>query len=116
MGKLIFTAITSLDGFVADSEGNFDWSRPDEEVHAFVNDLERPVGTYLYGRRMYETMRVWETDPSLRDNEDTDAFADVWTALPKVVFSRTLGAGTHTILVKSLGTARVDLDGFTVVR
>ena len=61
MAKLIYSAITSLDGYVADEAGNFDWAAPDEEVHAFVNDLERPVGTYLYGRRMYEMMVAWET-------------------------------------------------------
>ena len=61
MASLIYSAIASLDGYVADENGNFDWAAPDEEVHAFVNDLERPVGTYLYGRRMYETMAVWET-------------------------------------------------------
>ena len=61
MAKLIYSAITSLDGYVADEEGNFDWSAPDEEVHSFVNELERPVGTYLYGRRMYEVMSYWET-------------------------------------------------------
>ena len=61
MAKLIYSAIASLDGYVADEDGNFDWAAPDEEVHAFVNDLERPVGTYLYGRRMYEVMAVWET-------------------------------------------------------
>ena len=64
MGKLIYTAIASLDGYVADEEGKFDWGAPDEEVHTFVNDLERPVGTYLFGRRMYEVMVAWETmDP-----------------------------------------------------
>ena len=61
MAKLIYSAIQSLDGYTADEDGNFDWAEPDEEVHAFVNDLERPVGTYLYGRRMYETMVFWET-------------------------------------------------------
>jgi dihydrofolate reductase len=62
VAKLIYSAISSLDGYVADEEGNFDWAVPDEEVHAFINDLDRPVGTYLYGRRMYETMAGWETD------------------------------------------------------
>src|SRR5438128_2591104 len=62
---LIYSAIASLDGYTADEDGNFDWAVPDEEVHAFINDLERPVGTYLYGRRMYETMAGWETDPAL---------------------------------------------------
>ena len=61
MAKLIYSAIASLDGYVEDEEGGFDWAAPDEEVHAFVNDLERPIGTYLYGRRMYETMVYWET-------------------------------------------------------
>jgi dihydrofolate reductase len=64
MAKLIYSTIASLDGYVADESGNFDWAVPDEEVHAFVNELERPIGTYLYGRRMYETMAAWETmDP-----------------------------------------------------
>ena len=67
MAKLIYSAITSLDGYIADEDGNFDWAAPDEEVHAFVNDLERPVGTYLYGRRMYEVMAVWETADTLAD-------------------------------------------------
>jgi dihydrofolate reductase len=66
MAKLIFSAITSLDGYIEDEEGNFDWGAPDEEVHSFVNDLERPVGTYLYGRRMYETMVYWETVQALK--------------------------------------------------
>lgn len=88
---LIYAAITSLDGYVADAAGNFDWSMPDEEVHAFVNDLERPVGTYLYGRRMYEVMVFWETlstgadePPVMRD------FAQLWRAADKVVYSTTL--------------------------
>jgi dihydrofolate reductase len=67
MGKLIYSMITSLDGYVADNDGNFDWAAPDEEVHTFVNDLERPIGTYLYGRRMYEVMRYWETAHALTD-------------------------------------------------
>jgi dihydrofolate reductase len=67
MAKLIYSAITSLDGYVADEDGNFDWAAPDEEVHTFVNDLERPVGTYLYGRRMYEVMVGWETAHTLAD-------------------------------------------------
>ena len=94
MAKLIYSAIASLDGYVADEDGNFDWAAPDEEVHAFVNDLERPVGTYLYGRRMYETMAVWETmalddePPVMRD------FAEIWRAADKVVYSRTLAAAS----------------------
>jgi dihydrofolate reductase len=64
MAKVIYTAISSLDGYVADDEGNFEWSAPDDEVHRFVNDLERPIGTHLYGRRLYEVMRYWETAPT----------------------------------------------------
>jgi dihydrofolate reductase len=91
MAKLIYSAITSLDGYVADEEGKFDWAAPDEEVHAFINDLERPVGTYLYGRRMYETMAVWETDPSFAaHSEPLRDFAQIWTAAEKIVYSRTL--------------------------
>jgi dihydrofolate reductase len=88
MAKLIYTAITSLDGYIADEDGNFDWAVPDEEAHAFINDLERPVGTYLYGRRMYEVMAPWETlanqQPVMRD------FAAIWQAADKIVYSRTL--------------------------
>jgi len=67
MGKLVYTAITSLDGYVADETGNFEWAAPDDDVHAFVNDLERPVGTHLYGRRMYEVMKYWEGYRSMDD-------------------------------------------------
>ena len=90
MGKLIYSAIASLDGYIADEEGRFDWAEPDDEVHAFVNDLERSVGTYLYGRRLYEVMAVWETwsvedePPAIRD------YAEIWRAADKVVYSTTL--------------------------
>ncbi len=93
MAKLIYTAITSLDGYIEDDEGRFDWAVPDAEVHSFVNDLERPIGTHLYGRRMYETMAVWQTvgdEPGLPAVEAD--FAEVWRALDKVVYSRTLDA------------------------
>jgi len=93
MAKLIYTAITSLDGYIEDDTGRFDWAEPDAEVHSFVNDLERPVGTHLYGRRMYETMAVWQTvgdEPGLPAAEAD--FAEVWRALDKVVYSRTLDA------------------------
>jgi len=91
MAKLIYSAITSLDGYVADRDGNFDWAAPDEEVHAFVNDLERPVGTYLYGRRMYEVMAVWETADFLTDQPAViQDFARIWRAADKVVYSTTL--------------------------
>jgi dihydrofolate reductase len=91
MGKLIYTAITSLDGYIEDEEGKFDWAEPDEEVHAFVNDLERGAGTYLYGRRMYETMVGWETDATLAEQSPVAAdFAEIWQAADKVVYSTTL--------------------------
>ena len=93
MAKLVYSAIASLDGYVADEDGNFDWAMPDEEVHAFINDLERPVGHYLYGRRMYETMVGWETDPTLADQSPLMRdFSEIWQAADKVVYSRTLEA------------------------
>jgi len=91
MAKLIYTAITSLDGYVADEDGNFDWAEPDEEVHSFVNDLERPVGTHLYGRRMYDVMVYWETAHTLADQPDfIQDFARIWQAADKIVYSKTL--------------------------
>lgn len=90
MARLIYTAITSLDGYVADDSGNFDWAEPDEEVHTFINDLERRVGTHLYGRRMYDVMVAWETmgtsdqPPFVRD------YAEIWRSADKVVYSKTL--------------------------
>jgi dihydrofolate reductase len=91
MAKLIYSAIASLDGYVADADGNFDWAVPDEQVHTFINDLERPVGTYLYGRRMYETMVGWETDPTLVDQSPLMRdFAQIWQAADKIVYSKTL--------------------------
>jgi dihydrofolate reductase len=93
MAKLIYSAIASLDGYVEDQQGKFDWAAPDEQVHAFVNDLERPVGTYLYGRRMYETMAFWETVPTSGDQPAvTRDFAAIWQAAEKVVYSRALRA------------------------
>jgi dihydrofolate reductase len=91
MARLIYSTIASLDGYVADADGNFDWAAPDEEVHAFVNELERPVGTYLYGRRMYETMVFWETVDSGPEPQVMGDFAAIWRAADKVVYSRTLG-------------------------
>jgi dihydrofolate reductase len=91
MAKLIYSAIASLDGYVEDKQGKFDWGAPDEEVHAFVNDLERPIGTYLYGRRMYETMVYWETVSTSGDQAAvTRDFAEIWRAAEKIVYSRTL--------------------------
>jgi len=88
VARLIYGILMSVDGYVADDEGNFGWARPDEEVHSFVNDLERPLGTHLYGRRMYETMVYWETAgdeiPHIQD------YAGIWQSTDKVVYSRTL--------------------------
>jgi dihydrofolate reductase len=103
MAKLIYGGLTSLDGYVEDAAGAFGWARPDEEVHAFINDLERPVGTYLYGRRMYETMAVWDApegfpdpSPAVRD------YARIWQAADKIVYSRTL---------RSVSTRNTRLEG-----
>jgi dihydrofolate reductase len=91
MAKLIYSAIASLDGYVEDDEGKFEWAAPDDEVFAFVNDLERPIGTYLYGRRMYETMVFWETASTGSDQPAvTRDFAEIWRAAEKIVYSRTL--------------------------
>src|SRR5258708_12161505 len=91
MARLIYSAITSLDGYVADEDGNFDWAVPDEEVHTFVNNLERPIGTYLYGRRMYEVMVGWETAHTLADQRPVmQDFAKLWQAADKIVYSKTL--------------------------
>jgi len=90
MPKLIYQAIASLDGYVEDKEGNFDWAAPDGEVHAFVNDLERPIGTYLYGRRMYETMVFWETVSAGTEPSVIRDYAEIWRAAEKIVHSRNL--------------------------
>jgi dihydrofolate reductase len=88
MGRLVYSAIASLDGYIADEQGDFDWSAPDDEVHAFVNDLTRPARTHLLGRRMYEVLAVWETmdDPA----PEMQDFAQIWRAADKVVYSTTL--------------------------
>ena len=100
MGRLTYTAIASLDGYVADPDGRFDWLAPDEEVHAFVNDLERPVGTQLLGRRMYEVLSVWETMDVEGEPEVMRDFAEIWRGSDKIVYSRTL---------ESVATARTRL-------
>jgi dihydrofolate reductase len=92
LGELIYFAIQSLDGYIEDAQGKFDWGEPDEEVHTFVNDLERPVGTYLYGRRLYDVMTVWETVAPERQPRYIQDFAELWRAADKVVYSRTLEA------------------------
>ena len=97
MARLIYAAITSLDGYVADEHGNFDWAAPDEEVHSFVNDLERPVGTYLYGRRMYEVMAYWESAPTTPDQPPyIEDYAGIWQTADKIVYSKTLEAVSTT--------------------
>ena len=91
MAKLIYSALASLDGYIEDEGGRFDWAEPEEEVHAFVNDLVRPVGTYLYGRRLYATMAAWETNPSIAEHSSVlRDFAEIWKAADKIVYSRTL--------------------------
>jgi dihydrofolate reductase len=91
MASLIYTSITSLDGYVVDADGNFDWAAPDEEVHAFVNELERPVGTHLLGRRMYEVLRYWETALEQADLTPVEReYARIWRAVDKIVYSGTL--------------------------
>jgi dihydrofolate reductase len=95
MARLIYSAIASLDGYIADESGSFDWAEPDEEVHAFVNELERPVGTYLFGRRMYEVMVYWEALPDLADQPPyVREFATIWRAADKVVYSQTLATAS----------------------
>lgn len=100
MARLVYTVITSLDGYVNDASGSFDWAAPDAQVHAFVNDLERSVGTYLCGRRLYETMTYWETAPTSAPADPADPadptapiehdFAGIWQAADKIVYSTTL--------------------------
>jgi dihydrofolate reductase len=105
MAKLIYTAIASLDGYVEDDEGKFDWAAPDPEVHAYVNELERPIGTYLYGRRMYETMVFWQdVDAGVDQAAETRDFAEIWRAAEKVVYSRTLQkvSGPRTRIERNL--------------
>jgi dihydrofolate reductase len=101
VAKLIYSALASLDGYVADEHGRFDWAAPDAEVHAFVNDLERPVGTHLYGRRLYEVMAAWETLDTADEPPQMRDFAEIWQAADKVVYSRTL---------KAVSTARTRIE------
>jgi dihydrofolate reductase len=101
MARLIYSAITSLDGYIEDAEGSFDWAAPDEEVHAFVNDLQRPIGTYLFGRRMYETMRYWETVEAMGQSPAERDFTELWHAADKIVYSRSL---------ESVSTARTRVE------
>jgi dihydrofolate reductase len=102
MARLIYSMLMSLDGYISDEAGNFDWAEPSEEVHRFVNDLERPIGTYLYGRRMYEVMSAWETMHTIPDQPPFILdYAAIWQAADKVVYSRTLD---------TVSTARTSLE------
>jgi dihydrofolate reductase len=102
VARLIYSAITSLDGYVADKDGTFDWAAPDDDLHGFVNDLERPIGTYLYGRRMYEVMKFWETAHTLADATPVIRdYAQIWQAADKVVYS---------VSIKSVTTSRTRLE------
>jgi len=93
MARLIYSAIASLDGYIEDEQGKFEWAEPDQDVHAFINELERPIGTYLYGRRMYETMVYWETVPASPDQSAPSRdYTQIWRAADKIVYSRTLEA------------------------
>lgn len=110
MGRLIYTGITSLDGYVADENGEFDWSMPDDDVHAFINDLERPISTHLYGRRLYDVLDVWETiDTSAAPGSVFADYASVWRAATKIVFSTTLDAPrtTRTEIRRSFEPAEI---------
>ena len=91
MPKLIYAMNTSLDGYINDEQGNFDWSEPDEELHTFFNELERPLGTHLYGRRLYEAMAYWHDPPDLAEQPAyIRDFAEIWQGTDNVVYSRTL--------------------------
>jgi len=110
MARLIYSAIASLDGYIADKEGKFDWAAPDDDVHAFVNDLERPIGTYLYGRRMYEVMRFWETAPTSGKGPSSHYdYSTIWKAADKIVYSSSLPEVTteRTVLKRSFDPAAV---------
>jgi dihydrofolate reductase len=97
MAKLLYVMNVSLDGYIADEDGKFDWGAPGEEYYSFINDLVRPVGTYLYGRQLYELMQVWETDPAAAaQSPGAREFAEIWQAADKVVYSRTLAAASTT--------------------
>ncbi len=96
MARLLYSAIASLDGYVADESGDFSWGMPSEELHAFVNDLERPIGTYLYGRRMYETMVAWETMATEGEPAVIADYAEIWRGTGKIVFSTTLREATSS--------------------
>ena len=91
MAQLIYSAISSLDGYIEGPDGKFDWAMPSDEVHQFANDIARPIRTHLYGRRLYEKMQVWETQPKLAAMSPvTRDFAEIWQSADKIVYSKTL--------------------------
>lgn len=108
MARLIYSVIASLDGYIEDERGAFDWAEPDEEVHTFINDTERPVGTYLYGRRMYEAMTYWETMADAEPPYTAD-FARIWRAAEKIVYSKTLetAVSAHTRIERAFDPAAI---------
>lgn len=109
MAKLIYSGIMSLDGYVVDANGSFEWAAPDEEVHAFVNDLEREIGTSLYGRRMYDVMSVWQSWDTTNEPAVVKDYAEIWRAADKIVFSRTLDVARtpKTTLVDTFDPASI---------
>jgi dihydrofolate reductase len=110
VAKLVYSAIVSLDGYICDEDGDFDWAEPDDELHAFVNDLERPIGTYLYGRRMYEVMSYWESPPITEDASPVHLdYARIWQAADKIVYSKALERVTtaRTTIERDLDPAAV---------
>ena len=114
MAMLIYTGITTLDGYIADEEGNFDWAVPDEEVHAVINDLERPIGTHLYGRRMYEVMVYWETAHTRADQPAAlRDYTEIWQAADQVGYSATrqTWSSARTRLGPARGGRRGRVDG-----
>ena len=110
MGRLVYSAICSVDGYVADEKGNFDWAAPDQEVHEFANDLDRDIGTHLYGRRMYEVMREWQTMDVAEAPPFVQEYADIWRSADKVVYSRSLEdvSTPHTRLERDFDPAVVE--------
>jgi dihydrofolate reductase len=109
MASLIYSTIASLDGYVEDPQGRFDWGAPDDEVVSFINELERPVGTYLYGRRMYETMRFWETAPLAEMSASDREWTEIWRGAEKIVYSRSLetASSARTRIERSFDTQQV---------
>ncbi len=105
MAKLIYSTIASLDGYIEDEDGKFDWAEPDEQVHSFVDDLQRPVGTYLYGRRLYEVMVAWDTLPLAEQPSYMREFAEIWRSAEKIVYTRSL----DTVAARGRGSSGISI-------